>query len=410
MNTAFKDMNPLKNENLEIQMTSSETSQDIPKETPKNIPNEEAKEIPAKISDNTSKENSNDTPKLVKQKETIIDKENNEKGSDKRCENEINTREEIQEDKESTNASLNVISLKQKEEKEEINNKHETQDNVIKKKDNSSDIDDLSFPIVNPKKILDATNPDYNSLSLLNNALSQSQLNLYYMNLKIPENLEQKNKFSPPIPPSDSTPIFNPLQNTIPNFFLENNPQSLNFFWRKYHRNSNLIHFVPVTFSCSCDTQNVGKSRIKYIQKEKEFFEKIIKIGDVSNITEFWDIFQHMKKPSQCPVGTDYHLFKRGIIPMWEDKMNKDGGKLSVLLTWKYASLIWEEVAFNFSRGLLPYYENINGIVISMRAKFIVLSFWVKIKTTHLVEKIRYALSSMLQTPSTNCIDFIAFN
>ena len=55
-------------------------------------------------------------------------------------------------------------------------------------------------------------------------------------------------------------------------------------------------------------------------------------------------------------------------------------------------------------------YENINGIVISMRAKFIVLSFWVKIKTTHLVEKIRYALSSMLQTPSTNCIDFIAFN
>ena len=410
MSTTFKDMNPLKNENLETQKTSSETSQEIPKESPKKIPIEEVKEISAKTPDNTPKENSNDTSIQVKQEENIIDKENKEKSSDKSCENEINTREEIKEDKESTEASLNVISLKQKEGKEEVNNKQEAQDNIIKKKDKATDIDNLSFPIINPKKTLDATSPDYNSLSILNNALSQSQLNFYYMNLKIPENLEPKNKLSPQIPPSDSSPIFNPLQNTIPNFFLENNPQSLNFFGKKYHKNSNLIHFVPVTFSCSCDTQNVGRSRIKYIQKEKEFFEKIIKIGDVSNITEFWDIFQHMKKPSQCPVGTDYHLFKRGIIPMWEDKMNKDGGKLSVLLTWKYANLIWEEVAFNFSRGLLPYYENINGIVISMRAKFIVLSFWVKIKTTHLVEKIRYALSSMLQTPSTNCIDFIAFN
>ena len=95
---------------------------------------------------------------------------------------------------------------------------------------------------------------------------------------------------------------------------------------------------------------------------------------------------------------------------MWEDNNNKDGGKLSVLLTWKYAYLIWEEVAFNFSKGLLPYFENINAIVISMRTRFIVLSFWVKTKNTHLVEKIRYALSAMLQTPSTNCIDFIAFN
>ena len=421
MDSTFKDMISLKNEKVEMQKTSPELAKDVAKK----IISEEAKEIPTKTSKEIPKENSNNTDELtskeayksipaeipeVKQKEIIINKENKEIMSEKNCDTDINTRLNMQEDKSSIEASINVNSLNKKEENEEGNKKKEIDDNNDKINDKSSYINELSFPIINPKKGQDAINPDYNSLSLLNKALSQSQLNFYYMNLKIPDNLEPKNKFSSQISPFDSNSMFNPLPNTIPNFFLESNPQSNNYFGRKYHRNSNLIHFIPVTFSCSSDTNRVGKSRIKYVQKEKEFFEKIIKIGDVTNITEFWDIFQHMKKPSQCPVGTDYHLFKRGIIPMWEDNNNKDGGKLSVLLTWKYANLIWEEVAFNFSKGLLPYFENINGIVVSMRSRFIVLSFWVKTKNTHLVEKIRYALSAMLQTPSTNCIDFIAFN
>ena len=95
---------------------------------------------------------------------------------------------------------------------------------------------------------------------------------------------------------------------------------------------------------------------------------------------------------------------------MWEDNMNKDGGKLSVLLTWKYADIIWEEVAFSFSKGLFPYFDNLNGIVISMRPKFVVLSFWIKTNTKTVVEKIRNSLSGMMQAPSANCIDFIPFN
>ena len=171
-----------------------------------------------------------------------------------------------------------------------------------------------------------------------------------------------------------------------------------------------MSHFNPITFSCSLNTHSVKKSKSKPIQKEQEFFEKIIKIADVSNINEFWEVFQHLKKPNQCPTGSDYHIFKKGIFPMWEDKLNMDGGKLSVLLTIKYANVIWEEVAFNFSQGLLPYYDYINGIVISMRPKFMVLSFWIKCGNNSLVEKIRNALSGLLQTPSPNCIDFIPFH
>jgi hypothetical protein len=235
---------------------------------------------------------------------------------------------------------------------------------------------DYIFPIVNNfnTKLEESKNTDPSSTYKI------SPNDFRSLNLNIPENLKPKNKNQ------------SQNQNTISNSIF------------------NMSHFNPITFSCSLNTHSVKKLKSKPIQKEQEFFEKIIKIADVSNINEFWEVFQHLKKPNQCPTGSDYHIFKKGIFPMWEDKLNMDGGKLSVLLTIKYANVIWEEVAFNFSQGLLPYYDYINGIVISMRPKFMVLSFWIKCGNNSLVEKIRNALSGLLQTPSSNCIDFIPFH
>jgi len=125
---------------------------------------------------------------------------------------------------------------------------------------------------------------------------------------------------------------------------------------------------------------------------------------------EFWNVFQHIKKPTECPISTDYHVFKKGIIPMWEDPSNKNGGKLTVLLTREYVNVIWEEVVFNFAKGVLPYNDYINGIVIAKRPKFFVLSFWIKTVNNNIVEKIRNDLSGMLMAPSINCFDFIPFN
>lgn len=266
------------------------------------------------------------------------------------------------EDKDKGNNAKDKESIPKEEEKEQKS-----------EKDNPND---YIFPIVNNfnTKLEESKNTDLSSTCKI------SPNDFRSLNLNIPENLRPKNKNQ------------SQNQNTISNSIF------------------NMSHFNPITFSCSLNTHSVKKSKSKPIQKEQEFFEKIIKIADVSNINEFWEVFQHLKKPNQCPTGSDYHIFKKGIFPMWEDKLNMDGGKLSVLLTIKYANVIWEEVAFNFSQGLLPYYDYINGIVISMRPKFMVLSFWIKCGNNSLVEKIRNALSGLLQTPSSNCIDFIPFH
>ena len=313
---------------------------------------EKAEEMPNSVEEAKNKTNSIEESDKAK---SIIDNiiSSSSQKEEKLSEKNVSKGEDKDKDK---------VSIPKEEEKEQKSEKDSPNDYI--------------FPIVNNfnTKLEESKNTDPSSTYKI------SPNDFRSLNLNIPENLKPKNKNQ------------SQNQNTISNSIF------------------NMSHFNPITFSCSLNTHSVKKSKSKPIQKEQEFFEKIIKIADVSNINEFWEVFQHLKKPNQCPTGSDYHIFKKGIFPMWEDKLNMDGGKLSVLLTIKYANVIWEEVAFNFSQGLLPYYDYINGIVISMRPKFMVLSFWIKCGNNSLVEKIRNALSGLLQTPSSNCIDFIPFH
>ena len=366
-----------------------ETSKDANKPTlPSNgrIEDDEKKDTKSDINDCPTKEekvNENSKcPKPETSKE-ITD-------SEEEAKNKMNSIED--KDKVKNNIDNIISSSSQIEEKLSENNaskdEDKDKDNNLKdkasipkeeekdQKSNKDNANEYVFPIINNfnTKLEESKNTDPSSTYKISPNEFRS------LNLNIPENLKPRNRNQ------------SQNQNTISNSIF------------------NMSHFNPITFSCSLNTHSVKKSKSRPVQKEQEFFEKIIKIADVSNINEFWEVFQHLKKPNQCPTGSDYHIFKKGIFPMWEDKLNMDGGKLSVLLTIKYANVIWEEVAFNFSQGLLPYYDYINGIVISMRPKFMVLSFWIKCGNNSLVEKIRNSLSGLLQTPSPNCIDFIPFH
>ena len=312
----------------------------------------------------------------------------------------------------SIESGINSISIDKKEEKEEKVGEKDTQgDNNI---NNSKEKTDFVFPIVSNKTKEESKNSEPNFLSVMNKAIKeQSGSDFSSINLNIPNNIKPKSNISttqtssvnikPNIPPNLGHMF-------IPNYFVMPNPILKDYFGSTIIHNYDLSYFIPITFTCSLDTHKRRKTQTKSVEEEKAFLEKIINIAEVDNISEFWEVFQHLRKPSQCPVGTDYHVFKRGILPMWEDEMNKNGGKLSVLLTWKFVNVIWEEVIFNFAKGLMPHFEYINGIVISMRPKFSVLSFWLRTNTSSAVEKIRNSLSQMLQAPSTNCIDFIPFN
>ena len=46
-----------------------------------------------------------------------------------------------------------------------------------------------------------------------------------------------------------------------------------------------------------------------------------------SQVEHFWRVFNNIKPPSMLEIGTNYHFFRKGIQPLWEDPANKKGGK-----------------------------------------------------------------------------------
>ena len=36
-------------------------------------------------------------------------------------------------------------------------------------------------------------------------------------------------------------------------------------------------------------------------------------------VEQFWSIYSHLKRPTELPSSINFHLFREGITPMWED-------------------------------------------------------------------------------------------
>ena len=57
--------------------------------------------------------------------------------------------------------------------------------------------------------------------------------------------------------------------------------------------------------------------------KDRASFTDAVKlIGTARTIEEFWGIYNHLVRPSDLPATTDYHFFREGVKPTWEDPYN----------------------------------------------------------------------------------------
>jgi len=66
-------------------------------------------------------------------------------------------------------------------------------------------------------------------------------------------------------------------------------------------------------------------------QKQQETvhpYENSIKpITTVSTVEQFWSTYNYLRRPNDLSSTTDYHFFRDGIKPTWEDPKNAKGGK-----------------------------------------------------------------------------------
>jgi len=99
----------------------------------------------------------------------------------------------------------------------------------------------------------------------------------------------------------------------------------------------------------------------------------------MSTAQEFWRVFRHLNRPSDLPTVSDYHFFKEGIRPVWEDDENKRGGKWIMRLKKGVADRYWEELLMALvGDQFFEAADEVCGFVLSVRSGEDVFSIWTK--------------------------------
>jgi translation initiation factor 4E len=108
-----------------------------------------------------------------------------------------------------------------------------------------------------------------------------------------------------------------------------------------------------------------------------EYEKTLHPIACVDNAEDFFTVYSHLKRPSALPLVSDYHLFKRGIRPIWEDDDNKRGGKWIVRLKKGVSDRYWEDLLLAIiGDQFAEASEDVCGVVLSVRNGEDILSIW----------------------------------
>ncbi|CAG8635071.1 3102_t:CDS:2 [Paraglomus brasilianum] len=129
------------------------------------------------------------------------------------------------------------------------------------------------------------------------------------------------------------------------------------------------------------------------------------------SVEEFWGVYNNIVKASDLSSGSNYHLFKRGIKPMWEDPVNEHGGKWLVQFSrhktgedintlWLYTMLACIGEAFDHA-------DEICGAVVSVRKIFFRISLWMRSSNNREIsETVGRQLKGTLNLPPSLTLEF----
>ena len=114
--------------------------------------------------------------------------------------------------------------------------------------------------------------------------------------------------------------------------------------------------------------------------KYSDYEKSTIPLAFFSTVEAFWTVYTHLKRPSTLPSVSDYHIFRKGIRPVWEDEENKRGGKWIVRLKKGVADRYWEDLLLIIvGDQFAEAGEEVCGAVLSVRSGEDVLSVWTRI-------------------------------
>jgi len=128
-------------------------------------------------------------------------------------------------------------------------------------------------------------------------------------------------------------------------------------------------------------------------------------VATVDTIEDFWQVYNYIEPASQLKIGCDYALFKKGIMPDWEDYQNKFGGRWIIErpdpARVEEMDDYWLETLFMMiGEHVDPYNDLINGAVIQSKRGRFRLAIWLKdARDTEGITQIGNYIKKILKVP-----------
>jgi len=140
---------------------------------------------------------------------------------------------------------------------------------------------------------------------------------------------------------------------------------------------------------------------------QTNYQEQIKKLATFSTVEDFWAYYSHMIRPNDLSVSADYNLFRDGIVPMWEDPANRNGGKWVVRLKKGMASRCWEDALLALIGDEFQLGDEMCGVVLSTKFQEDILSFWTKTADDReLTYSIRETIKRVLGIPANGALEY----
>ncbi|KAK9775461.1 putative Eukaryotic translation initiation factor 4E-1 [Seiridium cardinale] len=102
-----------------------------------------------------------------------------------------------------------------------------------------------------------------------------------------------------------------------------------------------------------------------------------------NSVEEFWGVYNNIAPVSDLALKSDYHLFKEGVRPEWEDPQNKHGGKWSYSFKEKRnvdINDIWLHTMMAAIGEMLEDEDDgeVMGVVVNVRKAFFRVGVWTR--------------------------------
>lgn len=146
-------------------------------------------------------------------------------------------------------------------------------------------------------------------------------------------------------------------------------------------------------------------------KSRQPFDQNLQLVGAFATCEQFWHIYSHLIRPGDLHSHSDFHIFKRGIKPLWEDDANRYGGKWIVRLRKGLASRCWENLTMAMLGEQFMVGEEICGAVVSVRYQEDILSIWNRTANdTAVTNRIRDTFRRVLNLPPGTITEYKAHN